>query len=115
MRPIKLIESLYRGRQVIDPEQVIERIVILGTPQGKVGYEEDIHHPGMVKRFKDLLKGYLKGPGHPKGSEKLGISAITIENSKNDNTLRARYFVEAITASLYLPIHDTKLTVSHIS
>jgi len=61
--------------------------MVIGTPQGKVGYDEDIHHSGMVKHFWDLLEGYLKGPGHPKGSDKLRVKAITIENSKNNKML----------------------------
>lgn len=115
MLPIKLIESLYHGWQAIDAEQVIKQIMVIGTPQGKIRYEEDIHHPGMAKCFQDLLKGYLKGPGHPKGSDKLGVTAITIENSKNNKTLQARCFMEAIMTSLYLPIHNAKISVSHIS
>ena len=66
----------------------------------------------MVKRFKFLLEGYIKGLGHPKGSEKLGISPAVIESNKNDKYLRSQFFVEAITASSYLPIHNGRISVS---
>lgn len=67
----------------------------------------------MVNRFQCLLVGYLKGLGHPKGSEKLGISSAVIEANKNDKYLRPQHFVEAMTASSYLPIHNGKLNVGN--
>lgn len=113
VRPIDLITSLYQGRQIIEPNQVISRIEVNAVPKNAEGYDENIHHPGMVDRFRRLLEGYLKGLGHPKGSEKLGISSTVIEANKNDKYLRPQHFVEAMTASPYLPIHNGKLNVGH--
>jgi hypothetical protein len=111
VRPIDLITSLYQGRQILDPNQVIERIVVNPVPKDSDGYDDSIHDQGIVNRFKILLYGYLKGLGHPRGSEKLGISSAVIEANKNDKYLRARNFVEAMTASSYLPIHNGRLNV----
>ncbi|KAF8804311.1 hypothetical protein BYT27DRAFT_7259296 [Phlegmacium glaucopus] len=115
VRPIDLIISLYQGCQIIEPDQVIDRIEVNAVPKEVDGYDDDIHHQGMVKRFRRLLKGYLKGLGHPKGSQKLGISPAAIEANKNDNHLRPQYFVEAMTASSYLPIHNGKLNINLLS
>lgn len=114
VRPIDLIISLYQGRQIIEPDQVIDRIEVNAVSKEADGYDDNIHHQGMVKRFQRLLEGYLKGLGHPKGSQKLGISSAAIEANKNDKYLRPQYFVEAMTASSYLPIHNGKLNVSYI-
>jgi hypothetical protein len=111
VRPIDLIISLYHGRQILESNQVIDRIEVNAVPKDADGYDDDIHHQGMVKRFRRLLEGYLKGLGHPKGSEKLGISSTAIEANKNDKYLRPQHFVEAMTASSYLPIHNGKLNV----
>jgi hypothetical protein len=113
VRPIDLITSLYQGRQIIEANQVIDRIEVNAVPKDVDGYDNNIHHQGMVNRFQHLLKGYLKGLGHPKGSEKLGISSAAIEANKNDKYLRPQYFVEAMTASSYLPIHNGKLNVGN--
>ena len=109
--PIDLIKSLYQGRQIIEYKQVIDRIEVNAVPKDADGYDDNIHHQGMVKRFRRLLEGYLKGLGHPKGSGKLGISSAAIEANKNDKYLRPQLFVEAMTASSYLPIHNGKLNV----
>lgn len=111
VRPIDLILSLYQGRQIIEPNQVIDRIDVNAVPKDADGYDDNIHHQGMVDRFQHMLNGYLKGLGHPKGSKKLGISSDAIEANKNDKYLRPQLFVEAMTASSYLPIHNGKLNV----
>ena len=113
VRPIDLIASLYQGRQIIEPNQVISRIEVNAVPKDADGYDDHIHHQGMVNRFQHLLEGYLRGLGHPKGSEKLGISPAAIEANKNDKYLRPQHFVEAMTASSYLPIHSGKLNVGN--
>ena len=114
VRPIDLIVSLYQGRQITDPDQVIDCIEVNAVPKDADGYEDDIHHQGMVKRFQYLLEGYLKGFGHPKGSQKLGILSATIEANKNNKYLWPQLFVEVMTVSSYLPIHNGKLNVGDI-
>ncbi|KAF8913128.1 hypothetical protein CPB84DRAFT_516526 [Gymnopilus junonius] len=115
VRPIDLIVSLYAGRQIANPEQVIERIEVKPVSKEAVGYDDDIHHQGMAKRFTRLLMGYIRGLGHPKGSTKLGISAAAIESNKDDKFLRSQFFVQALTASSYLPIHNGKITINLMS
>jgi len=111
--PIDLIASLYKGRQIAKPDQVIDRIEVNAVSTEAIGYDEEIHHSGMVKRFKRLLEGYLRGLGHPRGAQKLGISAAAIKSNKDDKHLRPQLFVETLTASSYLPIHNSKISVSN--
>ena len=63
VHPVNLITSLYQNHQIIEPNQVIDRIEVNAIPKDAEWYDENIHHPGVVEQFRCLLKGYLKGLG----------------------------------------------------